>query len=98
MSRILIVEDEKHLAEGLRFNLEADGFDVSVTDKADPSQRGEEIPGEVPLLFAGSGLRAGGAGAAQGRGAVVGRRRFPRREGACEWHHGLHQTQAGRRI
>ncbi len=35
MSRILIVEDEKHLAEGLRFNLEADGFDVSVTDKAE---------------------------------------------------------------
>ena len=25
---ILIVEDEKHIAEGLRFNLEADGFDV----------------------------------------------------------------------
>ncbi len=26
--KILIVEDEKHLAEGLRFNLEADGFEV----------------------------------------------------------------------
>jgi DNA-binding response OmpR family regulator len=26
--KILIVEDEKHLAEGLRFNLEMDGFDV----------------------------------------------------------------------
>lgn len=26
--RILIVEDEHHLADGLRFNLEADGFDV----------------------------------------------------------------------
>lgn len=26
--RILIVEDEKHLADGLRFNLEADGFEV----------------------------------------------------------------------
>ena len=25
--RILVVEDEKHLAEGLRFNLEAEGFD-----------------------------------------------------------------------
>lgn len=25
---ILIVEDERHLADGLRFNLEADGFDV----------------------------------------------------------------------
>ena len=26
MSRILIVEDETHLAEGLRFNLEAEGY------------------------------------------------------------------------
>ena len=26
--KILIVEDEKHIAEGLRFNLEADGFEV----------------------------------------------------------------------
>jgi DNA-binding response OmpR family regulator len=26
--KILIVEDERHLADGLRFNLEADGFDV----------------------------------------------------------------------
>ena len=30
MSRILIVEDEAHLADGLRFNLEADGHDVDV--------------------------------------------------------------------
>ncbi|MFN0119287.1 MAG: response regulator transcription factor [Blastocatellia bacterium] len=30
MSNILIVEDEKHLAEGLRFNLEADGYSVDV--------------------------------------------------------------------
>lgn len=30
MSRILIVEDEAHLAEGLRFNLEAEGHDVDV--------------------------------------------------------------------
>lgn len=28
MTKILIVEDEHHLAEGLRFNLEADGFEV----------------------------------------------------------------------
>lgn len=32
MSRILIVEDERHLADGLRFNLTADGHDVSVAD------------------------------------------------------------------
>jgi DNA-binding response OmpR family regulator len=30
MSRILVVEDEQHLAEGLRFNLEADGHDAVV--------------------------------------------------------------------
>ena len=28
MSSVLIVEDEKHLADGLRYNLEAEGFDV----------------------------------------------------------------------
>jgi DNA-binding response OmpR family regulator len=31
MSRILLVEDEHHLAQGLCFNLEADGHDVTVT-------------------------------------------------------------------
>jgi len=30
MSRILIVEDEAHLADGLRFNLEAEGHDVDI--------------------------------------------------------------------
>ena len=30
MSRVLIVEDEVHLADGLRFNLEADGHEVDV--------------------------------------------------------------------
>ena len=32
MSRILVVEDEQHLAEGLRFNLEAEGHFVDVVD------------------------------------------------------------------
>jgi two-component system, OmpR family, alkaline phosphatase synthesis response regulator PhoP len=32
MSRILIVEDETHLAEGLRFNLEAEGYQVQVCE------------------------------------------------------------------
>lgn len=32
MSRILIVEDEIHLAEGLRFNLEAEGHEAVVAD------------------------------------------------------------------
>ena len=30
--RVLIVEDEHHLAEGLRFNLEAEGFSAEVVD------------------------------------------------------------------
>jgi len=30
--RILIVEDEQHIAEGLRFNLEAEGYPVKVVD------------------------------------------------------------------
>ena len=29
MSRILIVEDEQHIADGLRFNLEAEGHEVA---------------------------------------------------------------------
>jgi DNA-binding response OmpR family regulator len=35
MSRILIVEDEAHLAEGLRFNLEAEGHTVQITSKGE---------------------------------------------------------------
>jgi DNA-binding response OmpR family regulator len=30
MSRVLVVEDEVHLAEGLRFNLEAEGYEAEV--------------------------------------------------------------------
>src|SRR4029453_2773765 len=30
MSRILIVEDEQHIADGLRFNLEAEGHDAVI--------------------------------------------------------------------
>jgi DNA-binding response OmpR family regulator len=32
MPRILIVEDEQHIAEGLRFNLEAEGYQVEVVE------------------------------------------------------------------
>ena len=32
MSSILVVEDEQHLADGLRFNLEAEGYDTEVVD------------------------------------------------------------------
>ena len=33
--RVLIVEDEQHLAEGLRFNLEAEGFAAEVVDSGE---------------------------------------------------------------
>ena len=33
--RVLIVEDEHHLAEGLRFNLEAEGFHAEVVDNGE---------------------------------------------------------------
>jgi two-component system alkaline phosphatase synthesis response regulator PhoP len=33
--RVLIVEDEQHLAEGLRFNLEAEGFEAEVLDSGE---------------------------------------------------------------
>jgi DNA-binding response OmpR family regulator len=35
MSRVLVVEDEAHLAQGLRFNLEAEGYSVHVTGKGE---------------------------------------------------------------
>jgi DNA-binding response OmpR family regulator len=39
MSRILVVEDEAHLAEGLRFNLEAEGYSVTVTGEGEDALR-----------------------------------------------------------
>src|SRR5882724_11082762 len=35
MNRILVVEDEQHLAEGLRFNLEQEGYEVEVVDNGE---------------------------------------------------------------
>lgn len=35
MSRILLVEDERHIAQGLRFNLEAEGHSVAVTENGE---------------------------------------------------------------
>jgi DNA-binding response OmpR family regulator len=37
--RVLIVEDELHLAEGLRFNLEAEGYEVAVDDTGESALR-----------------------------------------------------------
>jgi DNA-binding response OmpR family regulator len=38
MSRVLIVEDEQHLAIGLRYNLEAEGYDVEVAESGEAAQ------------------------------------------------------------
>ena len=35
MSKLLIVEDESHIASGLRFNLEAEGHQVTLTDNGE---------------------------------------------------------------
>jgi two-component system alkaline phosphatase synthesis response regulator PhoP len=35
MSRILVVEDEQHLADGLRYNLEAEQYDVDIVDNGE---------------------------------------------------------------
>ena len=35
MDRILVVEDEQHLADGLRFNLEAEGYEVGVVESGE---------------------------------------------------------------
>jgi DNA-binding response OmpR family regulator len=47
MSRILIVEDEQHLADGLRFNLEAEGYQVHVVDTGEAAL---EILGKDPAF------------------------------------------------
>jgi two-component system, OmpR family, alkaline phosphatase synthesis response regulator PhoP len=39
MNRVLIVEDEQHLADGLRFNLEAEGYAVDVVDSGEAAQQ-----------------------------------------------------------
>lgn len=53
MTRILVVEDESHLAEGLKFNLEAEGYEVEVVgdgrSAADRLTRAEEGPDLVIL-------------------------------------------------
>jgi DNA-binding response OmpR family regulator len=38
MSRVLIIEDEQHLADGLRYNLEAEGYEVETTGDAESAQ------------------------------------------------------------
>lgn len=46
MNRVLIVEDEQHIAAGLRFNLEADGYHVAVVETGEAAL--EEIKKQRP--------------------------------------------------
>jgi DNA-binding response OmpR family regulator len=54
VQRVLIVEDELHLAEGLRFNLEAEGFEAEVVDTGEAAlQRllgGQGTPFDLVVL------------------------------------------------
>jgi DNA-binding response OmpR family regulator len=52
MARILIVEDEEHLAEGLRFNLEAEGYEAEIAcDGPRAATRLEEGAGDFDLVI-----------------------------------------------
>jgi DNA-binding response OmpR family regulator len=48
MNRILIVEDEQHLAQGLRFNLEAEGYEVCVVESGEEAL--EVVKAERPAF------------------------------------------------
>jgi len=52
MSRILLVEDEKHLADGLRYNLEAERHDVEIVDNGeDALARVDAEPARYDLII-----------------------------------------------
>ena len=53
MTRILVVEDELHIAEGLRFNLEAEGYEVQVVETGEAALdllQAPEAPFDVVVL------------------------------------------------
>lgn len=39
MTKILVVEDEKHIAQGLRFNLEAEGYSVTLSESGEQAEK-----------------------------------------------------------
>jgi two-component system, OmpR family, alkaline phosphatase synthesis response regulator PhoP len=47
--RVLIVEDELHLAEVLRFNLEAEGYDAEVAETGEAALERLLAPGRAPV-------------------------------------------------
>jgi DNA-binding response OmpR family regulator len=51
MSRLLIVEDESHIASGLRYNLEAEGHEVTLTENGEAALADMEAdPSRVDLV------------------------------------------------
>ena len=53
MSRVLVVDDEQHIAEGVRFNLQADGHEVVVAETGEQALDlllGERSPFDVVVL------------------------------------------------
>ena len=53
MSRVLIVEDEQHIADGLRYNLEAEGHEASIAADGERALNlllGERQPADVVIL------------------------------------------------
>ena len=53
MSRILVVDDEPHIADGLRFNLEAEGHDVTITHDGEQALDllvRDQLPVDVVIL------------------------------------------------
>jgi len=53
MTRILVVEDEQHLADGLRFNLEAEGYEVQIAETGEAALellRSKETAFDVVVL------------------------------------------------
>jgi len=53
MNRLLIVEDETHLADGLRFNLECQGYEVQIADTGEAALDlllGQSQPFDVVVL------------------------------------------------
>ncbi len=52
MSRILVVEDEQHLADGLRFNLEAEQYEVDLAESGEDALKMlTEAPGRYDLVI-----------------------------------------------
>jgi DNA-binding response OmpR family regulator len=51
MTRVLVVEDEAHLAEGLAFNLEAEGFEVEVLGDGKSAEERVQAPPPLDLVI-----------------------------------------------